>query len=80
MKTETVMIDPARLVFKMNSGSFAEAVFDRGIPLTPSGDDYPSLSALMNAEIVPGHFATCQIAGLLRVGAMPDGDITADAA
>lgn len=80
MNIKPVLIDPSYLVYQMHSGALAAAVYDRDVPLTPEGRDYASLSSLMDAEIEPGRFATCALAGVLRLGARPDGAVTADIA
>lgn len=75
-----VLIDGANLVYQFNDGtSFAVYhVYDRGVELPVNATaDYASYAALIAATIIPGRYATCLALGIIRLGAKPDGLITA---
>lgn len=72
-----VSVDPAMLIYQVNSGSLGgiDAVYDRGVALEGAGD-----SANLYAEtIAAGSYMTDLARGLFRLGGMPDGQVTADA-
>jgi hypothetical protein len=77
-RTNTTLVDRANLIYQSRPGSLAANVYDRDVVLTPEARDYASITDLIKADIKPGRFATCQIAGLLRLGARPDGEVTAE--
>jgi hypothetical protein len=52
-------------------------VYDGGIALTPAGN-FGSLSALINATLAPGSFATCLAQGIFRLASEPAFMVTAD--
>lgn len=52
-------------------------VYDGGAPLTYRGD-YPVISSLLNATLVPGEYATCLAKGIARLGGSPAFTVTAD--
>lgn len=74
-----VEIDPVNLVFMASDGGIEafDEVRDKGIVLTPTVDvaDY---TALLAEALDPGEYATCLALGILRLGAAPAGEITAD--
>lgn len=74
-------IDQANLVYQLHDGALDAvlAVRDRGTAVTFSAD-YASYAALVAASIAGGSYATCLAEGLIRLGATPDGTVTADAA
>lgn len=68
------------LIYQVNDGPVQsiDAVYDAGVPLTFAAD-HASITALRNAAIQGGHFATCKALGLFRLGASPMGTVTCDA-
>lgn len=74
-------VDAANLVYQIHDGAL-DAVFgvrDRGGALT-FGADRADYAALVAASIAGGSYDTCLAEGLIRLGAAPDGTVTADAA
>lgn len=74
-----VLVDPALLTYQVHDGAIqsVSGVFDSGISLTFSAD-YPSYYSLVSANIPSGSYATCLTEGFVRLGAAPEGDVTAD--
>lgn len=75
-----VAVDPTVLLYQAHDGPMlaVDGVFDRGVAL-PLDADYPDPASLMAASIPDGFHATCLAHGLIRLGAPPDGLVTADA-
>lgn len=70
---------PNLLIYQLNDGSVEaiDAVYDRGVPLTP-GSDYADYGTLADATVSAGTYATCIALGLFRIGSSPAGTVTAD--
>jgi hypothetical protein len=70
---------PALLIFQANDGSMLAvvAVYDRGSVLLFHAD-YPTFDALSHATVPRGYYATCLAEGFIRLGADPNGEVTAD--
>lgn len=61
-----------------NNAAISIVVYDGGIALTPDGD-FADIAALQAATtLVPGHYATCLSAGLVRLGGPPQFAVTAN--
>jgi hypothetical protein len=76
------LIDATNLVYQIHDGQIASvsAVYDRSVALTAnSTPDYSSYANLIAATITPGRYATCLALGIFRLGAKPDGTVTATA-
>lgn len=73
-------IDAAALIYQVHSRAIQSvgAVRDKGAPITASGSDYTTYALLAAATIAAGQFATCLAYGLIRLGATPAGQVTAD--
>jgi hypothetical protein len=73
-------IDPTRLVYAVHEGAVKSILgaYDRGRILLCDGDFDPDEFATI--EVPPGRYATCAAAGVMKLGAEPDGLITADVA
>lgn len=65
---EPTLIYAAQLIYMVNSGpvSGIGPVWDGGAEI-PFDQDYPTFEALAAATILPGHYATCRIAGCFRL-------------
>lgn len=74
------MIDPANLIYQIHSRAIAgvDAVYDRRVALTAGSDcaDYATLAASVPSA---GYFNTCLAQGLIKLGAVAAGIVTADA-
>src|SRR5690606_4256550 len=74
-----VLVDDVNLVYQVHFRGVESiaAVRDKGVTLTAASDraDY---AALVGATIAPGAYDTCLAEGLFRLGASPEGRITAD--
>lgn len=71
----------AQLTYQIHDGAI-DAVFavrDRGVPLS-FGADRANYAALAAASISAGHYDTCLAEGFIRLGSVPEGTVTADAA
>lgn len=75
-----VLIDAANLIYQVHTRQIESvvAVRDKGAPLVASGSDRASYAALAGATIAAGEFDTCLAYGLIRLGAAPAGQVTAD--
>lgn len=75
-----VLIDPTNLIYQIHDGVIfaVDDVFDRGAALTDSTNDAANYAALAALSVSAGQFATCKASGLLKLGATPDGLVTAD--
>ncbi|MDB5490364.1 MAG: hypothetical protein JWO78_213 [Micavibrio sp.] len=73
---EPVLVNAATLVYQVHDGSIlsVDAVRDRGVALTLSGD----VSDITASAPPPGGYYTQLSAGLIRLGSTPGGVITAD--
>lgn len=73
------LINAVKLVYQVSYTSIAAvtAVRDGGA-LLAAGADYPDYASLAAAAIGGGTYATCRAKGLIRLGASPAKDITAD--
>ncbi|VWX56728.1 hypothetical protein [Sphingorhabdus sp. 109] len=74
-----VLIDAVDNVYQLSAYGMiqgVEAVFDRLSSLGAAGGDYGSLEALLAADIANGSWATCNVLGLVRLGAPPDGQVS----
>lgn len=70
--------NPYDLIYLVSNSALSSiALYDGGLALTLDGDS-ANITALRSATILPGHYRTCLSAGLVRVGATPDFDLTAD--
>ncbi|MBN50026.1 MAG: hypothetical protein CMN85_10830 [Spongiibacteraceae bacterium] len=76
-EVKAVLVDNVDLIYQVHDGSVDEitAVYDKGATLTDEGD-----VADLRAAPAPsaGAFKTDEAAGLFRLGASPDGQVTAD--
>lgn len=74
-------VDGPYRVYHVHDGAVDEifAVRDRGLPLS-FGTDRADYAALIAASIAPGSYDTCLAEGVFRLGADPDGTVTADVA
>lgn len=74
------LVDPVNLIYQVHDGAIhaLDEVFDRGAALTDSTDDVASYAALVAQSVSAGEFATAKAVGLFKLGATPDGLITAD--
>jgi hypothetical protein len=70
---------PALLIFQANDGPMQAvvAVRDRGSPLLFYAD-FANFDALSHASVPAGYYATCLAKGFIRLGADPNGTVTAD--
>lgn len=78
---EPVAVAPALGILQLSARRIqaVHAVYDRGLPIDPSGQDVADLAALAALEVPPGHFATCLAEGLIRLGTTPPvGVVTVD--
>lgn len=74
-----VLIDPAGRVYQYTDGAGRVAtLYERGAAVFSFAGDFPSYAALVAASVPSGSYATCDAQGLLRLGATPAGQITAD--
>jgi hypothetical protein len=75
-----VLIDAAHRVYQYTDGpGVVTALYERGLAgVTPVGD-HASHAALIAAPLLAGQYATCNAAGLFRLGTTPFGAITLDA-
>jgi hypothetical protein len=75
-----VPVDPVNLVYQVHWRRVQSilAVRDKGVGLAASGADRPGYAELVAATIAPGAFDTCLAHGLFRLGAAPEGRVTAD--
>lgn len=75
-----VLVDPVNLIYQFHDGeAFAvDAVFDRGAELTDSGTDVSGYAALVSQAVSSGQYATALDVGMIKLGALPDGLVTAD--
>lgn len=73
------LVVPSLLIYQVHDGSLqaVSAVYDKGIALTP-GADYASYALLAAAVTAAGTYDTCLAEGYFRLGATPDGTVTAD--
>lgn len=75
-----LLIDAPNLVYQGHDGAvlgFAH-VYDRAVELTVNATaDYADYASLIAATITPGRWASCKALGIIRLGAKPDGAITA---
>jgi hypothetical protein len=73
------LVDATLLTYQLNDGPIVSVsdVRDKGASLTFAAD-YASYAALVAATIATGSYATCLAEGFIRLGASPDGEITAD--
>lgn len=75
-----VLMNVDRLIYDVHNGQVnaIDAVKDRGQSLTWDGNDYADYTSLRGATIAAGQFAKATAIGKFRLGANPDGDVTAD--
>lgn len=69
---EPTLISSAQLIYMVHSGPISGIgpVWDGGAEI-PFDRDYPSFDALAAATILPGHYATCRLAGCFRLQIPP---------
>lgn len=79
------LVDSTNIIYQVHDGQVLaiDSVFESGAAITldaavGSGGDVADYSALVSASVSAGHYATCNAAGLLKLGASPTGLITAD--
>lgn len=73
------ILDPTILTYDVHSGSISEvqAVYDAGVELS-FYTNYPSYAALASATIPDGAYGTSLVAGKIKIGTPPFGQITAN--
>lgn len=74
------LIDPVNLIYQVHDGAISavDDVFDRGAALTDSTNNVATYAALVSQAVSAGEFATARAVGLFKLGATPDGLVTAD--
>ncbi len=76
-----ILVNSAKLIYQVTDGAMAtvSAVYDKGSQLTRSVD-YPTLADMIGIAPFPGEYR-CQLSGgYFRLGALPAGTLTCDAA
>jgi hypothetical protein len=73
-------VNTSKLIYQLHDGPLAGMlqVYDMGASLTFDAD-YANLAALEAATLVAGEWASCEALGLIRLGAVPTGRVTAEA-
>jgi hypothetical protein len=76
-----ILINTAKLIYQVNDGpvEYLPAVYDQGVPLTRDVD-YATSAEMIATQPTPGTFRCWMQGGCFRIGAMPVGTITCDAA
>jgi hypothetical protein len=76
---EPTLVSAAYLVYQFHSrqANGVDGVYDRAVALSLSAD-YPDYATLTGAAVPAGTYATCNALGMIRLGATPDGPVTAD--
>lgn len=74
-----VQVNATTLIYQVSCTSVLaiDAVRDGGAPLSVD-TDYPTYDTLAAAPVTAGHYATCKVQGLFKLGAAPVYKITAD--
>ncbi len=74
------LVDPTFLVYQVHERSVhaIDAVKIRGVPVGTFDRDVASYIGLITISVAPGHWVSCLSLGLFRLGATPDGEVTAD--
>jgi hypothetical protein len=73
-----VCVNIFNLIWQVNDGAVASIVaYDGGVQLA-AGGDFTTLTALVNATVPAGKYATCLALGLFRLGSTPAKVVTAD--
>lgn len=75
-----VLANAFDLVYQVNDGAVTAvpAVYDAGVCLPTYAGDYPTLAALIAADLPRASWATCLAEGYFRLGSPPVGLVTAD--
>lgn len=76
---EPTLVSAAYLVYQFHcrQANGVDGVYDRAVALSLSAD-YPDYATLTGAAVPAGTYATCNALGMIRLGATPDGPVTAD--
>lgn len=76
-----LLVNSAKLIYQVTDGPMGtvSAVFDKGAQLT-RGADYIDLNDMMTNEPLPGQYRCYLAGGYFRLGAVPAGTLTCDAA
>lgn len=79
-----LLINRDQWIYQIHDGPIqsVDVVRERGLELTPSGDDVASYALLRALDVAAGEWATCKALGLIKIGlglAGPAGPITCDA-
>lgn len=74
-----VLIDPTNLIYQFHDrlANAVNAVRDKGVALDFSAD-YADYAALVDATVDSAEYATCLAQGMIRLGSLPVGVVTAD--
>lgn len=71
-------VDPALLIYQVHDGAIDPSIeiLDRGVPLTPNGANQASYAGLVAVSLAPGEFELWPAGGFVKLGALPDGQVT----
>jgi hypothetical protein len=74
-----VLIDPTGRIYQYTDGAGrVVALYERGAAVFSYAGDFASYAALVAASVPSGSYATCNARGLIRLGAVAVGQVTAD--
>lgn len=73
-----VLVDPALLIYQLADGAIANDVeiLDRGVALTPGGNDQASYAALAAYSVAAGEYEFYPAGGYVKLGSLPDGIVS----
>ncbi len=73
-----LQVNVYELIYQVSDGAVNSiVVYDGGLALTSAGD-FGSLLSLTSASLIPGQYGTCLALGLVRLGGVAYGLVTAD--
>lgn len=75
-----LQVVPGLLIYQAHDGSLqsVDAVYDKASALTYSGTDVASYAALAALAVSASQYSTCKALGLIKLGSIPAGTVTAD--
>jgi hypothetical protein len=79
LNTTPQLLDPSIVTYDLHAGEVSqiENVYDMGVEV-PFAADYPTYDAMVAATVPAGWYATSKVAGKMRLGFLPAGDVTVD--
>jgi hypothetical protein len=73
-----VLANAFNLLYQVSGGAVSSIIAKDGAFALANAGDYPVLSSLIAATLIPGQYATCLALGIFRLGGAPALTVTAD--